>query len=222
MLALALSPGIGLESTRAETSVAPGINRAYENPDFGLWVHRFEREGREVFDKRHEILRALALRPGMVVADVGAGTGLFTRLMAPAVLPGGRVIAVDIAPEFVANTVRSAEAAGLGNVTGQLGTARETGLAPGSVDLVFTSDTYHHFEYPRSMLASIHGALRPGGTFIVIDFERIEGVSSPWILGHVRAGKETVIAEVEAAGCRLQEEHRGLLRANYFLRFTRD
>jgi predicted methyltransferase len=71
------------------------------------------------------------------------------------------------------------------------------------------------------MLASIHRALRSGGVLVVIDYERIPGVSSSWILGHVRAGKETVIGEIEAAGFRLVEERKGLLSENYFLRFRR-
>jgi len=70
------------------------------------------------------------------------------------------------------------------------------------------------------MLASIHRALRPGGSLVIIDFERIPGVSSAWVMNHVRAGKETVIREVEAAGFRLEKEI-PLLRQNYMLRFRR-
>lgn len=63
-----------------EQSVRPGINRYYENPDWQQWVNTFERPGREVYDRRHAIVDATAVRPGMMVADIGAGTGLFTRL----------------------------------------------------------------------------------------------------------------------------------------------
>jgi predicted methyltransferase len=201
-------------------SVHPGINSPYEHPDFARSVRMFESEGREVYDRRGEIVAALGLKPGMRVADVGAGTGLFVRLLSPAVGPQGRVYAVDIAPEFVHNIVRLAREEKLSNVEAILGGAHDARLPPGSVDLVFTSDTYHHFEYPQDMLASIHRALSPGGTLVVVDYQRIAGVSGAWILDHVRAGKETVIAEIEAAGFKLVED-RPLLRDNYFLRFRR-
>ncbi len=87
-------------------SVHPGINSPYEYPDFARSVRTFESEGREVYDRRSEIVAALGLKPGMRVADVGAGTGLFVRLLSPAVGPQGRVHAVDIAPEFKRNIAR--------------------------------------------------------------------------------------------------------------------
>lgn len=96
----------------------------------------------------------------------------------------------------------------------------QTGLAEDTVDLGFTSDTYHHFEYPQAMLALIYRSLRPGGELAVIDFERIPGRSSPWIPSHVRTGKATVIRENEAARFELTKEI-PLLRDNTMLRFRR-
>ena len=78
-------------------------------------------------------------------------------------------------------------------------------LPPESVDLVFISDTYHHFEYPQSTLRSIHRALRPDGELVVIDFKRVPGISNPWVMSHVRAGEAKVIAEITAAGFALSE-----------------
>ena len=82
-----------------EQSVRPGINRHFEDPDWQRWVNTFERPGREVYEQRHAIVAASKLRPGMTVADIGAGTGLFTRLFAPAVEPDGtvrgRIVAFD-------------------------------------------------------------------------------------------------------------------------------
>lgn len=213
-LLVSLAPSVGAD----EQSVRPGINRPYQDPNVGVWVERFERPGREVYNRRFVIVDALGLKPGMVVADIGAGTGLFTRLMAPRVAPHGQVIAVDISRKFVDHAVRTAQQAGLGNVSGVVNSARDTGLAAASVDLAFLCDTYHHLEYPRSMLASIRRALRPGGALVVIDFEREPGLSSPWVLGHVRAGKTRVIDEIRRNGFRLVEDRR-LLRSNYFLRF---
>lgn len=95
-------------------------------------------------------------------------------------------------------------------------------LAPQSIDVAFICDTYHHFEYPRSTMASIRSALRPGGQLIIIDFIRIPGVSRDWILDHVRAGREEVIAEVKSDGFTLIETpDTPYLEENYVLRFRK-
>ncbi len=204
----------------AEQSVNPGINRSYDNPNVTQWRGVFERDGREVWDRRDDIIRHLRLQPGQVVADVGAGTGFFTAMMARAVLPGGRVYAVDIARNFVDASVQRARDRGLNNVIGVVNDPRSVRLPAESIDLVFSSDTYHHFEYPQSTLRSIHSALRPGGEMVVIDFKRIPGFSNPWVLGHVRAGEETVTAEIEAAGFELVERL-DFMQTQYYLRFRR-
>lgn len=200
---------------------SPEINEQYRDPDFGRWQRSFETEGREVYEKRLAIVDAVAPRPGQAVADVGAGTGLFTRLFAARVGPQGRVYAVDIARSFVDGNLRRARQAGLRNVVGIVSTQTDTRLDKGAVDLVFVCDAYHHFEDPPAMLASIRRALKPGGRLVVIDFERVPGVSPDWIVKHVRGGKEDFRREIEAAGFRHVEEVK-LMRENYFLRFTRD
>ncbi len=202
-----------------EASVRPGINRNYEHPDFARWVATFEHPGREVYDRRDDIVAASGVRAGMAVADIGAGSGLFTRLFARAVGSDGKVYAVDISPVFVHDGVARAKAEGLSNVEGVVNDAHESGLPASSVDLVFICDTYHHFEYPQDMLRSIHRALRATGTLMVVDFRRQPGESSDWILAHVRAGREAVIREIEAAGFRLLEDS-PLLHTNYLLRFA--
>jgi len=214
LAALALGP------LQAEENAAPGINRHYENPDFVQWRATFEQPGREVYARRMDILAATAVQPGMAVADIGAGSGLFTLLFAREVGAQGRVYAVDIAPEFITGIGVRAREEGYGNVVGVVSEQRSTRLAPNSVDLAFVCDTYHHFEYPQAMLASIHQALRPGGRLIIIDFRREAGFSSPWVMGHVRAGEAQVIEEVTAAGFTLSERP-DFLRVNYFLTFTK-
>jgi predicted methyltransferase len=203
-----------------QRAVGPGINAYYHGADPDEWRSIFERPGREVFDRRFQIVHALRLRPGMAVADVGAGTGLFTLLFARAVGAQGRVYAVDISQSFIDGIMARLADVQVDNVTPVVNSQREVGLPPASVDLVFLADTYHHLEYPRAMLESIHASLRPGGELAIIDFRRIPGQSSPWIIGHVRAGREEVIAEVEAAGFALFDQPQ-MLRQNYFLRFHR-
>ena len=205
---------------RAEQNVNPGINSGYVNPNVLQWRGVFERDGREIWDRRDDILRHLRLKPGDVIADVGAGTGFLTMLMAREVAPGGRVYAVDIAPNFIDAIEQRAKDKGLTNVIGVVNDQKSVRLPPNSVDLVFVSDTYHHFEYPQTTLASIAEALRPGGELVVVDFIRIPGISSPWVLGHVRAGEETFTSEIEAAGFELKERL-GFMRTQYYLRFRK-
>ena len=198
----------------------PGINRHFMDPDWQQWVNTFERPGREVYDQRHAIVAATRVRPGMDVADIGAGTGLFTRLFAAAVEPDGSVYAVDISGSFIENILRTSHEQGLSNVTGIVNTPTDTGLPAKSIDLAFISDTYHHFEYPQQTLASIHRALRSEGRLIIIDFRRDPRVSSSWVMGHVRGNQAQVIGEVQAAGFRLVDD-RHLMRSNYFLEFVK-
>ena len=203
-----------------EQSIRPGINRHFEDPDWQQWVNTFERPGREVYDQRHAIVAASKVRPGMTVADIGAGTGLFTRLFASAVEPKGSVYAIDIASTFIDNILRTCREQGLSNVTGIVNTPVDIGLPADSIDLAFITDTYHHFEYPQQTLASIHQALRSDGRVIIIDFRRDPRISSKWVMGHVRSNKAQVIQEIQAAGFRLVDD-KPLLRTNYFLEFVK-
>lgn len=223
MLIIAVGLACGCRSappSEPEASVRPGVNESYLAPNLDVTnaIERFEREGREVFDQRQAILECAALKPGMTAADVGAGTGLFTLPFAEAVGPGGRVYAVDIAEPFVRHIEAQARGRGLDNIRGVVCTERSVELPPDSIDFAFLCDTYHHFEYPQSTLASLRRALKPGGEVLIVDFKRIPGVSSEWVLNHVRAGQETTEAEMARAGFEKVADL-PLLRDNYVLRF---
>ena len=215
----------GLPAMAGEKSVKPGINQRFIDPelDVDAFVKRFEIESREVYVARQTILAACGIEQGDVVADVGAGTGLFTRLFSAAVGEMGWVYAVDIAPRFIEHINQEAGKQKLENITGVLCAENSINLPPNSVDTVFVCDTYHHFEYPKSTLASIHRALKDGGRLIVIDFERIPGKSREWLIGHVRAGKEVFRAEVMDAGFTLVDEPKiEGFKENYFLKFRKN
>lgn len=208
----------------AETSVKPGINKDYLNPNLEVaaFEQRFEVESREIFAQRQAITDLVGLRSGMAVADVGAGTGLFSLRFAAEVGPQGKVYAVDIVPRFVEHIRGLAKERQQAQLEAVLCTERSVELPANSVDLVFLCDTYHHFEYPQSTLASIHRALKPGAALIVVDFIREPGLSRPWILEHVRAGQAQVRSEIEAAGFRLvRQEATPFLVENYMLRFEK-
>jgi predicted methyltransferase len=203
-----------------EKSVKPGINDPFRNPDVKAYIDKFEVESREIFAERKAIVAACKLKPGMVVADIGAGTGLFTRLFAAEVGPKGKVYAVDIAPAFIEHIRKTCKEAGLTNVEATRCSDKSVELPAKSVDVVFICDTYHHFEFPQLTLASIHKALKPDGKLVLIDFHRIEGKSSQWVLGYVRAGQEVFTKEITEAGFRPAGQEK-LLKENYFLRFDR-
>jgi ubiquinone/menaquinone biosynthesis C-methylase UbiE len=213
---LAGGPALGSPSSEGAD---PAINRPFVDAEFERWVQRFERPGREVYDKRHEIVDATGVRPGMAVADIGAGTGLHTWLFAERVGPKGQVYAIDISPVFIENIERIARERGLEHVTALRNEPDDVLLPPDSIDLAFLSNVYHHFERPQTMMETVHRALRSGGTLVVIDFERHEGAGE-WVHRHVRAGRETAIEEIKAAGFELLGSE-DLLDENYFLRFTK-
>lgn len=203
-----------------DKSVNPEINKSFVKPDVSTFVERFEKEGREVYDHREEIVEACQLKPGMVVADIGAGTGLFTRMIAPRVTERGQVFAVDIAKEFVAHVEKVCQDEGIKNVKGVVCTSESAELPADSVDLAFICDAYHHFEFPYKTMRSIYHALKPGGQVVLVDFDRIEGQSSDWILSHLRAGKATFVKEIELAGFEVVEE-RDFLATSYWIRFKK-
>ena len=210
------------EGAIPEENVHPGFNKQFREPDVSEFVGRFEREDREVYENRERILEALDLRPGMSVADVGAGTGFYSLMLAQAVGPSGRVYAQDISQAFLESVRKRAAEAGLKNIETVLGADRDARLPKDSVDLVFICDTYHHFEYPRNMLASIRRALREGGVLVIVDFDRVEGQSREWILDHVRIGRRGVISEVARAGFDLVDSPPAdYLKENYILRFRK-
>lgn len=206
-----------------DVSVKPGINDIFLDPKLNVdeWAQRWETESREIFVQREKILAAVGLRPGMAMADIGAGTGLFTLPFSKAVGEGGKVYAVEIAKGFLAHIKARANKASAENVETILCTDRSVELPEASIDLAFICDVYHHFEFPQSSLASIRRALKPGGEIVLIDFKRIPGESTQWVLDHVRAGQEVFESEIIAAGFEKTGEVKDMLKENYFVRFRR-
>jgi ubiquinone/menaquinone biosynthesis C-methylase UbiE len=208
-------------ATAQEKSVNPGINDPFKNPDVEKFTKTFEGESRELFVHREKVVQAIGLKSGMIVADIGAGTGLYTRLFAKEVGTEGQVFAVDISAKFLEQIQKTSREANLKNVTPVLCNADSVDLPPNSIDLAYICDTYHHFEFPERTMLSLHRALKPGGRLVLIDFHRIPGKSSEWTLKHVRAGQEVFEKEILSCGFKKTDEIKDILKENYFVIFTK-
>ncbi len=217
----ALVVGFTAIAAAQQQSVKPGINDNFKDPDVDKYIAMFEGESREIYKHRNEIVDVVGLKPGMNVADVGAGTGFFSRMFAHAVAPQGTVYAVDIADNFVEHIGTMAKKENIANITASVCSERSVDLPENSIDVAFICDVYHHFEFPYASMASIHKALRPGGRVVIVDFERIVGVSNDWTLDHVRCGKGTVTDEVKDSGFDLVEEKDLGMQGQYVLIFQK-
>ena len=209
-LALACMFLMNISVWAQDESVAPGINEEFkQQPD--KWIEYFHFSSSDP-GLQKEILDSIILKPGMDIADVGAGSGVHALLFAEKVLPDGKVYAVDIIQKFLDHIKAESKKKGIKNVQCVMGSDTSCNLKPSSVDLVFTCDTYHHFEYPFKMMESIHRALRTDGQFIIIDFK-----DKSW---HVRTDSKTVIEEVSGSGFKLIET-REFLNRFFIARFKK-
>ncbi|WP_420146607.1 class I SAM-dependent methyltransferase [Spirosoma sp.] len=130
------------------------------------WLERPEREREERTDL---LLKALNLKPTDVVADIGAGTGFFTFLMAPEI-PRGKVLAVDIQSEMIDYLNEGKAKRKITNVQPILGTESDPKLSASSIDMAILIDAYHEFSYPREMMSHIVSALKPGGRIVLVEY----------------------------------------------------
>jgi precorrin-6B methylase 2 len=154
---------------------ADGIGKTYMGREIAQvmgyrganWLERSSREREERPDL---LLAALGLVPGMAVADVGAGTGYYSWQIAARVGEAGRVYAVDVQPQMIELLKDRMRQRGVRNVQPVLGTATDTGLAPGSIDLALMVDVYHELDHPREILDSVARSLRPGGRLVLVEY----------------------------------------------------
>jgi ubiquinone/menaquinone biosynthesis C-methylase UbiE len=205
-----------------EKSVKPGINDRWRSPDIKPLVETLETESREIYHEREALARLVDAKPGMAVADVGAGSGFMTELFAKMVGPSGRVYAVDINPKLLELITQRAAKDGLKNIQTVLDNDKSSELPPNSVDIIFLCDTYHHFEFPKAMLASMLRALRPGGQVVLVEFHLVKGKSPAWMFEHVRAGQEVFTKEFVDAGFAFEKElPTPYFTENYMLRFRK-
>ena len=131
------------------------------------WLERPERDEEEHTGK---LVAQLPIKPGDIVADIGAGTGYFSRRLAAKTGATGTVLAVDIQPEMLELLTNQMAQAGIRNVKPVLGTITDPKLPPASVDLALMVDVYHEFDHPWEMMEAITRSLKPGGRVVFVEF----------------------------------------------------
>lgn len=198
---LALTPAVALTQARIERR-HPVSGRVFA-PVMGVagagWLERAEREEEEAPAKAIE---ALGLKAGMVIADIGAGSGYYTSRLARKVAPTGRIIATDIQPGMIAILERRINGEALSNVTTVLGAMDDPRLPPNSIDLAIMVDVYHELQQPQVFLQRLKPAFKPGGRLVLLEFRK-EDPRVPILEVHKMSVAE-VKAELEAEGFELE------------------
>jgi ubiquinone/menaquinone biosynthesis C-methylase UbiE len=185
----------------------------YKDRTAAAMAEQFEQPARAVFRYRVAIAGLMELKPGMTAAEIGAGSGFLSRVIAQQVGPGGRVIATELDDKMVAYLNERAKAEGLTNFAALKGETASSGLEPASVDAIAMVNTYSFFDRPKEMLQSAVKALKPGGLLLIVDIPQTGSGAS-------RSGVEAedVIAAATAAGLSPAGES-AVVPGHYALRF---
>lgn len=195
----------------AETVVAAPL----EPPPYGVeeenaevFVDTMEVGDRELYAAREAVLAAAKIPAGARVADIGAGTGLYSLMFAGAAGATGTVYAVDIEPRFLKLINQRAADLDHMNVVSVLGRETDITLPPNSVDVAFIADTYHYFSDRAAIMKTVREALVDGGRLIVLDYDLTAENAADGRHDHVRFGKAGLVNEVEGFGFKLSDEPR--------------
>jgi len=189
---------------RAASAASDDATTHHPFDDIEHWKAVFDDPARDEWQKPAELVKALAIRPGMAVADLGAGTGYFSRRLSAAVGPDGTVFAVEPEPKLLAYLRERAEREKTANVVPVLASLDDPRLPPRAVDLVLVVDTFHHIDGRIAYFRALQRALRPGGRVAVVDWHK-----RPLPVGPEPAHKlarEQVVDEMRAAGYALVAE----------------
>jgi len=185
---------------------------AFENAD--KWAEVFDDPKRDGWQKPHEVIQALALKPDAIVADIGAGTGYFSVRFAH-LLPKAKIYAVDVEPDMVQHLAARAKREQLSNVMA-VQAAPDDPKLPQKVDLAFLVDTYHHIDDRVGYFSRLKASLAPQGRIAIIDFTLDSEIGPP---PRARMEPEQVKRELTRAGFKLADE-RLFLPNQYFLVFS--
>jgi ubiquinone/menaquinone biosynthesis C-methylase UbiE len=199
----------------ADTSHDATSRHAFDDPAY--WSKVFDDPARAAWQKPDELVAALGLQPGQRVADLGAGTGYFSRLLSKAVGADGTVFAVELEPSLVAHLRDRAEREGTRNVVPVLASANDPRLPAGLLDVVLIVDTYHHLDDRIVYFRTLRRALRPSGRIAIVEWQKRPLPVGPEM--EHKLARESVVDEMADAGYRLVDEPR-FLPYQYFVIFT--
>jgi predicted methyltransferase len=170
--------------------------------DTTYWSKVFDDPKRDEWQRPGELIEALAVTPGMIVADIGAGTGYFSKRLSAAVGSGGAVFAVEVEPNLVAHLRDRAEKEKTANVVPVLASANDPRLPPASVDLALFVDAYHHVDGRRAYLATLRRSLKPSARVAIVEWKPGKQPFGPKEEDH-KIARDKVVSEMEAAGFEL-------------------
>lgn len=218
-LRAALAPvfSLALPAAAIAQAAATPAEMHHRHDDPQAYIASLDDPARDAYQKPDEVLKALALRPGETIADIGAGSGYFALRFARAVGPAGRVYAVDVSPDMVRHLNRRLRDEKVGNVVTILSDPGDPLLPDASVDRVVIVDTWHHVEERAQYLERLKRVLRPGGQVVHIDFQKKDLPIGP--PAGMKIAREDLVREMEGAGFRLAAEHT-FLPYQYFLVFA--
>jgi ubiquinone/menaquinone biosynthesis C-methylase UbiE len=179
-----------------------GINKWYMGRQIAQVMSHYgigwlEREEREQEENTTQLIKNLAIQPGMVLADIGAGSGYHSTLLSKMV-GSGKVYAVDVEPEMIAYLKDRINREGKKNIIPVLSTEKNVSLPTNSVDLMLLVDVYHEFSFPYEMALSMLEALKPGGKLVLVEF-RAEDPNVPIKAIH-KMSQQQAVKEFKAAG----------------------
>jgi ubiquinone/menaquinone biosynthesis C-methylase UbiE len=181
------------------------------------WIRTLDGATRVASLRVDEVVAAVKLRPGQTVADIGAGSGVFTVPLARAVGPGGRAYAVEIDAGFFPAIEKRAADAGVKNVQTVLGAFTDPKLPVKAVDVAFFHDVLHHIDGRAAYLKTLAGYLAPGGRIVVVDFD---GAQSPHREAELQVPRDALIGWMKDAGLILTDDAK-LFSEKYVLTFTK-
>jgi arsenite methyltransferase len=181
------------------------------------YIGSLEDPKRDAYQKPHEVLTALNLKPGEVIADIGAGSGYFTFRLAHQVGEKGKIYAVDVSPDMILHINRRIRDLKTSNVVSILADPDDPLLPVASVNRFFFCDSWHHIENQAKYLSVIKKMLKPGGEVVMIDFHKKELPVGPPM--QMKIAREDLIKQMESNGFRLAKEHT-FLPHQYFLVFV--
>lgn len=203
------------------TVVAAEEYQRHRQPaDIKQYLDQLDSEERDQYQKPRQVIEALNLKPGLAVADLGSGSGYFTRRFIEAVTETGKVYAVDVEPEMLKYAEESVVHMHR-SYTAEFILARPDNpkLPYESIDLLFLCNTYHHLEERAKYFSDTKSSLKPGGRLAIIDFYHDERSGELGFSKQHLVPRETVIKELTDAGYKLLREHT-FLPKQYFLEFT--